>query len=328
MDMNQILAIVLVLVAIAGVAAVALPYLTGDIRGERRQEAFISNARGVAVGVNPRQKEQSQRRKKIAESLKELEAVNAGKKKKLNLDARIRQAGLTISKTQFFIASAALGTGCAFLVFIMSGNPVYALAAFGVGGFGLSNWGLNFMRTRRINQFIAEFPGAVDVIIRGVKAGLPLGDCIRIIAAEAAEPVRSEFRRIVEAQGIGLGMGEAVSRLYENVPTAEANFFSIVINIQQNAGGNLSEALGNLSRVLRERKKMKQKIKAMSSEAKASAYIIGALPFVVSGMVYLTSPRYMEILWMHPTGRVVIAISGFWMLIGILSMRKMVNFDF
>ena len=129
---------------------------------------------------------------------------------------------------------------------------------------------------RRMKKFIVEFPNAVDVIIRGVKAGLPLGDCIRVIAAEAAEPVRSEFRRIVEAQAIGLSVAEAVEKLHDSVPIAEANFFSIVINLQSKSGGNLSEALGNLSRVLRDRKKMALKIKAMSSEAKTSAGIIGA----------------------------------------------------
>lgn len=226
------------------------------------------------------------------------------------------------------MACIVIGLLTGFLVFVASGNVIYAAAALGIGGFGIPNWILSFLRKRRISKFVNEFPNAVDVIIRGVKAGLPLGDCLRIIAAEAAEPVRTEFRRIVEAQSIGLTIAEAVERLYENIPTPEANFFGIVINIQQKAGGNLSEALGNLSRVLRERKKMKLKIKAMSSEAKASAYIIGALPFIVSGMVYLTSPKYMEILWLHPSGRVVMAVCGFWMLIGVLSMKKMVNFDF
>ena len=126
---------------------------------------------------------------------------------------------------------------------------------------------------------------------------------------------------------MGLSAGEAVERIVERVPVADANFFSIVINIQQKSGGNLSEALGNLSRVLRDRKKMKQKIKAMSSEAKASAGIIGSLPFIVTMLVYLSSPHYIELLWTTPTGRMVMAVSGFWMFLGILTMRKMISFD-
>lgn len=328
MDMTQLIAIALVLVTVVIIGFALLPYFTGELRGEKRQDAILRNT-GVGANVaKTNQKDANNRRKQIAESLKELEAAESGKKKKLTLETRIAQAGYEFSRAKFYMACIITGSLVGFIVFMTTGNLIYASAAVGIGGFGIPNWVLNYLRNRRINKFVQEFPNAVDVIIRGVKAGLPLGDCLRIIAVEAAEPVRTEFRKIVESQSIGLTMAEAVERLYENIPTAEANFFGIVINIQQKAGGNLSEALGNLSRVLRERKKMKLKIKSMSSEAKASAYIIGALPFIVSGMVYLTSPKYMEILWLHPSGRVVMAVCGFWMLIGILSMKKMINFDF
>ncbi len=148
-------------------------------------------------------------------------------------------------------------------------------------GFGFPRWLLNFLKKRRENKFLHDFPDAVDVIVRGIKAGLPLLDCLKIIANEASEPVKSEFRAIVETQTIGMPIGEACGKLYERMPLPEANFFGIVIGIQQKAGGNLSEALGNLSRVLRDRKSMKGKIQAMSMEAKASAVIIAALPFSV-----------------------------------------------
>ena len=143
--------------------------------------------------------------------------------------------------------------------------------------------------------------------MRGIKAGLPLLDSLRIIAADAPEPVQSEFRAILETQTIGIPIGEACGKLYERIPVPEANFFGIVIAIQQKAGGNLSEALGNLSRVLRDRKKMKAKIQAMSMEAKASASIIACLPLAVMVLVYLTSPQYIELLWTHPTGRMMLA---------------------
>ena len=141
---------------------------------------------------------------------------------------------------------------------------------------GLPNLVLSRLRMRRINKFIDIFPNALDIIVRGVKAGLPLGDTLRIIANELPEPVRSEFRKLVEAQALGLPLPEAAEKLAERVPISETNFFSIVIGIQSKSGGNLSEAIGNLSRTLRERKKMKGKIKAMAMEAKASAAIIGA----------------------------------------------------
>ena len=171
-------------------------------------------------------------------------------------------------------------------------------------------------------------PDAVDVIVRGIKAGLPLLDSLKMIATEAPEPMRSEFRGIIETQTIGIPLSEACLKLYERIPVAEANFFGIVIAIQQRAGGNLSEALGNLSAVLRDRKKMKAKIKAMSMEAKASASIIGALPIIVMLLVYLSSPDYIELLWTEALGRVMLACSAIWMFIGIMVMRKMINFDF
>ena len=154
-----------------------------------------------------------------------------------------------------------------------------------------------------------------------------MGDCLRIIASEASEPVKTEFRLIVETQSLGLSISESIERIVDRVPIPEANFFSIVISIQQKAGGNLSEALGNLSRVLRERKKMQIKVKAMSAEAKASAGIIGSLPFIVGTLVYVSSPKYIELLWITSTGRMVLAVCGFWMFIGIMSMKKMIAFD-
>jgi tight adherence protein B len=183
------------------------------------------------------------------------------------------------------------------------------------------------MTDRRLKKFSLEFPNSLDIIIRGVKAGLPLGDCMRIIASEASEPVRSEFRQIVESQALGLSVTEAVERMPDRIPTPEANFFAIVIAIQQKAGGNLAEALANLSRVLRERKKMRDKIKAISSEAKASAMIIGALPIVVALLVYITSPRYIELLWTTETGRVVLVVCVCVMGLGCFIMQKMIAFD-
>jgi tight adherence protein B len=168
----------------------------------------------------------------------------------------------------------------------------------------------------------------VDVIVRGIKTGLPLMDCLRVIMNEAQEPVKSEFRSIVESQAVGLPLGEACLKLYERMPLPEANFFGIVIFIQQKTGGNLSEALGNLSKVLRDRKKMKAKIDAMSMEAKASGAIIASLPIVVMILVYLTSPQYISLLWTEKLGNILLMGSAIWMSLGILVMRKMINFDF
>jgi tight adherence protein B len=216
-----------------------------------------------------------------------------------------------------------------FLIGIFSGAGLLTAAGLGfAGAFGIPYWLLSYLKKRRETKFLNAFPDAVDIIVRGVKAGLPLLDCMKMITVEAPEPLRSEFQAIVETQAIGIPLGEACGKLYEQMPVPEANFFGIVIGIQQKAGGNLSEALGNLSRVLRDRKKMKGKIQAMSQEAKASASIIGALPIAVMTLVWITSPQYIALLWTEPLGNVMLAGSACWMAMGVLVMKKMINFDF
>lgn len=205
------------------------------------------------------------------------------------------------------------------------------LAAVGLAfaaGFGLPRWMLGYLKRRREKQFLKALPDAVDVIVRGIKAGLPLFDSIKVVAADAPEPLRTEFLAIIETQAIGMPLGEACGRLFERMPVPEANFFGIVVAIQQKSGGNLSEALGNLSKVLRDRKKMSEKIQAMSMEAKASAGIIGSLPPIVMLLVYLSTPDYISLLWTHPTGQLMLVASAVWMGIGIFVMKKMINFDF
>lgn len=324
MDQSTLMVAGLALLAAGGVFyALIYPYLSGDIKAERRQRALAARTRGPASFE--RGTDAATRRQKIADSLKEMEEKTT--RKKISLEDRLAQAGLDWTKSKFYLVSAVLALVLGAMTFLGTDSLLYAAAALAVGGLGLPNWFVNFMRKRRIAKFIEEFPNAIDVIIRGVKAGLPLGDCLRVIASEAAEPVRGEFRQIIETQSVGMPLGEAIERLATRVPMPETNFFAIVISIQQKSGGNLSEALTNLSRVLRDRKKMKAKIKAVSAEAKASAAIIGSLPFAVATLVYLTAPSYISVLWTNPTGRMVMAVCGLWMVVGVLAMRKMINFD-
>ena len=301
------------------------PILSGERQAEKRQESIVRSepaARVAAAGRTPKV-----RREQIEDTLKELE-VRQKKQKNLPLAMRISQAGLEWSRRQYIIISVAIGIALFVAIFLVGGGVLAAAGAGFAGGFGVPRWLLIFLKKRRENKFLHNFPDAVDVIVRGVKAGLPLGDCLRIIASESPEPVRGEFKTIVEAQTIGITMGDACGKLYERMPLPEANFFGIVVSIQQRAGGNLSEALGNLSRVLRDRKTMKAKIQAMSMEAKASAAIIGALPPVVMALVYITSPNYIELLWITPVGRAMLVGSALWMAMGVFVMKKMINFDF
>jgi len=314
----------LVALAIGGVAWVFVyPILSGERKAEKRV-ASVARAQPLA---RPTRASQKSRREQVEGSLKELEQRQK-KAKRVPLAIRISQAGLRWSKQRFFGTAAGLGL-VAFVAAMILGAGLLPALAFGfAAGAGLPFWLLKFLKKRRENRFLDALPDSVDVIVRGIKAGLPLLDSLRMIASEAPEPVRSEFRTIIETQTVGIPLGEACMKLYERMPVAEANFFGIVIFIQQRSGGNLSEALGNLSRVLRDRKKMKAKIKAMSMEAKASASIIGALPIIVMSLVYFTSPSYIELLWTEQLGRMMLVGCGTWMTIGILVMRKMINFDF
>ena len=308
----------------AGAAAWALvyPYLTGEKEAEKR---MLSIARPGIPALKAARGMRS-RREQVEASLREID--NRRKQARTaSLTTRLTQAGVSWSKQQFMIGSAVLGIVVATAVFVLDGEPLTALALGFAGGFGVPRWTLTFLKRRREKLFLDRFPDAIDVVVRGIKSGLPLADSLRVIATESPEPVRGEFRHVLETQAIGIPLGEACTKLYERMPVPEANFFAVVISIQQKSGGNLSEALGNLSRVLRDRKKMKGKIQAMSAEAKASATIIGALPIVVMTIVYVTSPNYIALLWTERLGQMMLAASLVWMSIGVLVMRKMINFD-
>jgi tight adherence protein B len=310
-------------VAVGGVAYVFLfPLLSGERQAEKRRETIARTDHSPRVART----QQRSRRELIESTLKEVDERN--KKTKVTLATRISQAGLSWSKNRFILVSCAIGIGFLFLGILLGARLPVALALAFAGGFGVPRWLLSFLKKRRELKFLNAFPDAIDVIVRGVKAGLPLLDCIKMVATEAPEPIKSEFRAILDTQAIGMPLGEACGKLYERTPLPEANFFGIVVGIQQKAGGNLSEALGNLSRVLRDRKKMKAKVRAMSQEAKASAGIIGALPVAVMTLVYMTSPGYITLLFTEQLGHLMLAGSAIWMAMGVLVMKKMINFDF
>jgi len=310
--------------AIGGVAWVFIyPILSGERQAESRR-ASVAKSEPVARQAD---KNQRTRREQVEGSLRDLEARRQ-KEKRVSLSTRLTQAGLDWSTQKFMVVSGILAAVCFAAAMLLGGGPLAGAGlAFGAG-FGLPRWGLSFLKKRREKSFLKSLPDAVDVIVRGIKAGLPLFESIKVVAADAPEPLRGEFLAIIETQAIGMPLGDACARLYERMPVPEANFFGIVIAIQQKSGGNLSEALGNLSKVLRDRKKMAEKIQAMSMEAKASAGIIGSLPPIVMLLVYLTTPDYISLLWTHPTGQLMLVGCVTWMSIGIFVMKKMINFDF
>lgn len=318
------IALVAILLAVAlGGAAFAL---TGGNDAAKKRVAAVSRPEGRARGktITPQQ-DAAARRKNVAVMLKDLEKNRH--QEKPTLRRRLEQAGLfKTTPRSYWITSALFGLGVAFACFVFGQKPlVIGLAAF-AGGFGFPRWVLSFLAARRRKKFTSYFATAIDVIVRSVRSGLPVNEAMRIVARESPEPVRSEFHKLVEGLKVGVTLEQGLARMRDSMPTSEVAFFSIVMNIQGKAGGNLSEALGNLASVLRDRKRLEGKIKAMSSEAKASAGIIGSLPIAVMGLVYLTTPAYIGVLFTTKTGNLLLAGCVFWMSIGVMVMRKMINF--
>ncbi len=319
-------------IIIAGLAALcmgglAYGLLYDRISTESTREKRLGTIRKTAPKAASGANQKKDRRSKIQSAVEGIEKQQKSEGK-LTFERRLQQAGLEWSKTMYALVSIVCGLVAGACVLAAGGGFVVALIAV-VGGFlVLPRLYVNRCRKKRIAAFLNELPNAVDVIVRGIKAGLPLNDCIHIVSRESAEPVRSEFAKVVEAQSAGITIPAAVERMYYRVPLAETNFLSIVITLQSKAGGSMSEALGNLSGVLRDRKKMRGKIQAMSMEAKASAGVIGSLPIVVMSLVYIVAPDYMVTLFVEPLGNILLAGAGVWMMIGVFVMKGMINFDF
>lgn len=328
---------VIAIIALVAISAAAVSYgvLFSRIETEKKTQNRVDKVKSAETdrlkikASRDRLAEMTKRRKSVQDSLKELEKKQKedNKKKAATLKAKISQAGLGFTESQFYMVSALLGVATA-LICLLAGMPIFLmLGIVFIVGAGLPRFFVNFMLKRRQKKFLEELPNALDVMVRSIKSGLPLNDALRLIASESREPLKAEFRKVVESQQMGLSVPEAIARMYLSVALPEVNFFAIVIAIQAQAGGNLSEALANLSRVLRDRRKMRAKVNALSMEAKASAAIIGALPFIVATLVYLTSPGYMMILFTDPRGHLIMGASAVWMSIGIFVMRNMINFD-
>ncbi|MGV1801265.1 type II secretion system F family protein [Agrobacterium vitis] len=329
---------VLAIVLLAALAAGSLAYvlLFSRVQADKKTATRLARVKNAEADTAKKQvardrvQELSKRRKSVQDTLKEIERKQNEKNKKISsqsLKQRLGQTGLDISLTQFSIASTTLGLVFFCLCFVLGMSLFVSLGIAFTAGAGLPRWIVSFLIRRRQEKFLTEFPNALDVMVRSIKSGLPLNDALRMIAVDAQEPVKTEFRRVVDAQQLGITVPEACGRMFNSMPLQEVSFFAIVIAIQSQAGGNLSEALSNLSKVLRERRKMKAKVSALSMEAKASAVIIGALPFIVAFLVYISSPAYIMVLFTDPRGHMILGVSGVWMSIGILVMRNMINFD-
>ena len=308
----------------------AYPYLSGEKQAEKRLSGVTEN-RAARIASRSADEVAATRRQAVAETLKGLEEQQKAKTK-LTLRLRLQRAGIDAEPRSFWIASLICGLVFSAIGFMTIPDTSVKMIAIAVIAFvctlGLPRWILKKLINRRQTKFQSELANAIDVVVRGVKSGLPLNECLQIISRESPEPIASEFREVVEQQRVGVSLAEALERLIQRMPLAEVKFLSIVIAIQQQAGGNLSEALSNLSGVLRDRFRIKQKVKALSAEAKSSAAVLACLPPGVMIMVYLSSPDYVAVLFNTLTGNLFFGAGLCWMGIGVLVMRKMINFKY
>jgi len=331
-DNNDLIVAGLLLLAALSIGAIVYllvnPFFSGERRTQRRIQG-VTESRTQRVANKVQAETAQSRRRQVAETLQELEEREKAREK-ATMRLRLERAGLEITPRAFWVISIVCGVLVGLSLWLSAPNLTFfvpMLAAF-VGTFGLPRWILARLTKRRQHKFVEEFANAIDVIVRGVKSGLPLPECLAIIARESPQPIAGEFTDLVEQQRVGVPLAEAFERMMTRMPLPEVRFFAIVIAIQQQAGGNLSEALGNLSGVLRDRKRLQAKVRALSAEAKASAAVLGALPFMVMILVYITTPAYISLLWTTHFGQFLLACAGVWMTCGVLVMRKMINFKY
>lgn len=326
-EVQQLALMVLIGGAVAGVIFALLYSFLGQREGTARLKSLSRSDTGVARKTSQDRiaaAAKEGRRKQVQQTLRQIEERESNRKSLRNL---IKQSGLSMSPARFWIICSITGAVSAVIAFLM-GLPWYLVTMSGfVGVFGLPRWFLGLLRKRRQEKFLEDLPDAIDVMVRGLKAGLPISDALKVIASEAGPTVAPEFTEVVEGQRLGITIDQGLERMYERVPLQEVNFLSIVVGIQSKTGGNLAETLGNLSKVLRDRRKMKSKIRSMSQEAKSSAAIIGVIPFLIMGALVFITPGYLTPMFDTTVGKAILAGCGLWMLTGILVMRKMINFD-
>ncbi len=317
------------MLALVGTVILLLPTLLAFLIAQQAQPQARLRHRLNAIAASDSRalapKVVQDRSKRVKSKLRE--TGHGGNGRAVELRLRIERAGLTVSNRTFYLVSALAALIGAAAYLLMGFSVVAAPAVMLFAGVGLPRIVLSVLAQRRQRAFTKVFADGIDVIVRGIRSGLPIGECLGIIARESAEPVASEFTLLVEGQRMGMTLKQALERACRRMPTADMKFFAVVLNLQQQTGGNLAETLAGLSGLLRGRKKMADKIRAMSAEARLTASIIGVLPFLISGVIYVVSPDYMSLLWTDPLGNVILYGGLATMSIGVFVMKQMISFE-
>ena len=328
MDPNSLNILLLGGFILGAIVIVAIYMLVQSLSGPRRETQARLNKFKDKFAAGNLSSDTSQRAVKMMEKSQGIEKFAERLiPKPQQLQERLNQAGKDIPLAKYAMFSGALGVAAMVLLFIIMGNLPIAIAAGVAIGMGLPHMVIGSMIKSRQQLFIKQFPEALDLIVRGLQAGLPVNEAIINVGVEIPAPVGTEFRRVSDDVRLGKTLEKALWDANARIDLPDYKFFVISLSVQRETGGNLGETLHNLAGILRQRQAMKLKVKAMSSEAKASAYILGALPFVMLGLIMMMNYDYGIILFTHATA-IKVAIGGlFWMALGIFSMAKMINFD-
>ena len=322
MSISQLLMLAGGLVFLLLIAAVALSGPNAGKEAARRMQAVRFRHSDSSLD-----RVEAQFRKAVAQRKPKTHQIAGSESRIVALQLRLNRTGKGWTLAQYTQSSIGLGVVVAILVFLKSGAPLLGLGVGVLVGAALPHMVVGWHIKRRYTQFTSKFPDAIELLVRGLRSGLPVTETLVVVGQEVPGPVGQEFKLITERVRIGRAMDDALQDSADRLNMAEFSFFCITLAIQRETGGNLAETLANLADVLRKRAQMKLKVKAMSSEAKASAYIIGVLPFMVFGMIEMTDPDYLKGFWEGGL-LTVVGLGGLcWMGIGAFIMAQMINFE-
>jgi tight adherence protein B len=321
----SIFQLLLIAIGIMGVMVLGWFALSGPSpakEGTRRLQSVRERHSDSAMD-----KVEAQLRKAVASRKPMVSATAGSGSRKEALVLRLHRTGKGWTLTQYAYASLGLALGVAVLLFLKTGAALLSLLIGLFVGAGLPHMIVGYHIGKRTGTFTAKFPDAIDLLVRGLRSGLPVTETLGVVSQEIPGPVGEEFKLVTERIKIGRTMEDALQETADRMGTAEFSFFCITLAIQRETGGNLAETLSNLSDVLRKRAQMKLKIKAMSSESKASAYIVGCLPFLVFTMIWWINPEYLGGFFSDQR-LIAVGLGGLtWMGIGAYIMAQMVSFE-
>ncbi len=322
MDFTETLIVTVVIFAVL-VSGYILIAGTGAVKSQKRRLDSLRYRHSESTDA----KVESQFKKAIAARKPKMHRVAGSGSRLEALEVRLDRTGKGWTVSQYVYASLGILLVVAVLMFLQSGAILLSLGVGAAVGLGLPHLVVGFFIGKRTNGFNSKFPDAIELLVRGLRSGLPVTETLGVVAQEVDGPVGIEFKGIVERIKIGKTMEDSLQETADRLGIPEFNFFCITLAIQRETGGNLAETLSNLADVLRKRSQMKLKIKAMSSESKASAYIVGSLPFIVFALIYWINPTYIGGFF-YEDRLIVAGLGGLgWMSIGVFIMAKMVSFE-